>query len=42
MEEKKMNRIARLTQTITANGVSVIDKRFVLGKCQNFSVKNHS
>jgi hypothetical protein len=40
MEEKEMNRISRLTQTIIANGVAVIDKRFVLGKCQNFRIVN--
>jgi len=35
-----MDKIARLTQTITANGVTVIDKRFVLGKCKSFRITN--
>jgi hypothetical protein len=40
--EKKLNRIARLTQTLIANGVAVLDKRFVLGKSQSFKVTNLS
>lgn len=41
-DEKKLNRIGRLTQTVIANGVSVIDKRFVLGKCANFKITNQT
>lgn len=40
--EKKLNRIARLTQTVIANGVAVLDKRFVLGKSSKFKVTNLS
>jgi len=42
MEAKNLNKIARLTQTITANGVTVIDKRFVLGKCKSFRITNQT
>lgn len=42
MEAKNLNKIARLTQTITANGVTVIDKRFVLGKCKSFRIINQT
>lgn len=33
IEEHKLQKIARLTQTIKINGVNEIDKRFVLGQC---------
>ncbi len=33
-----MNYIARLTQTVVANGITVVDKNFALGKCKTFSV----
>lgn len=40
MDEYKLSKIARFTQTITANGVTVIDKRFGMGKCSHFRVVN--
>lgn len=40
--EHKMARIARLCQTVVANGVTVIDKRFTLGQCRDFFVTNLS
>ena len=36
--EKKLNNLARLTQTVAANGVTEIDKRFLLGKSEQFRV----
>ena len=42
VDEIKLNKISRLTQTVTANGISVVDKKFVLGTCKNFKVTNVS
>ena len=42
MDESKLNRIARLTETVTANGITVIDKRFSLGKCKSFRITNQT
>lgn len=40
LDGHKMNRVSRVTQTITANGVTVIDKRFRLGQCKEFKIVN--
>lgn len=42
ISEKKISALARLTQTVSAHGITVIDKNFALGKCKTFSVKNLS
>jgi hypothetical protein len=39
MSVHKMKRIARYTQTLIAPSLNVIDKTFILGKCQTFKVE---
>ena len=39
MSVHKMKRIARFTQTLIAPSLNVIDKNFVLGKCDKFRVE---
>ena len=40
LEEKKMKRLGRLTQTILLPSMNVIDRSFVLGKCKKFREDN--
>ena len=42
LDEKKITRLARMTQTISAHGITNIDKNFALGRCKIFSVDNIS
>jgi len=39
MSIHKMKRIARYTQTLIAPSLNVIDKNFILGKCQHFRIE---
>ena len=40
LEEKKMKRLARLTQTILLPSINVVETSFVLGKCRKFREDN--
>ena len=42
LDERKITRLARMTQTISAHGITIIDKNFALGKCKTFGVENIS
>ena len=42
LEEKKLKRLARLTQTMLLPSMNVIDESFVLGKCKSFREENLS
>ena len=40
LEENKLKRLARLTQTMLLPSMNVIDRSFVLGKCKRFREEN--
>ena len=42
LDEKKINRLARLLQTILLPSINVIDSTFSLGKCRLFRQENLS